>query len=52
MKFTQVLDCLRTLPISILLLFFPDAGAQILNIDLERIANWAARWLVNFNALK
>ena len=31
---------------------FPDSAAQILNIDLERIANWAAKWLVNFNANK
>ena len=31
---------------------FPVAAAQILNIDLERIANWAAKWLVNFNANK
>ena len=25
---------------------FPDSAAQILNIDLERIAYWAAKWLV------
>ena len=31
---------------------FPDSAAQILNIDLERNANWAAKWLVNFNANK
>ena len=31
---------------------FPDSAAQILNIDLERITNWAATWLVNFNANK
>ena len=31
---------------------FPDSAAQILNIDLDRIANWAAKWLVNFNANK
>ena len=26
----------------------PDSAAQILNIDLERIAHWAAKWLVGF----
>ena len=31
---------------------FPDSAAQILNIDLERIAHWAAKWLVGFNAKK
>ena len=31
---------------------FPDTAAQILNIDLERIANWAAKWHVNVNANK
>ena len=31
---------------------FPDSAAQILNIDLERIAHWAAMWLVNFNPNK
>ena len=25
---------------------FPDSAAQILHIDLERIAHWAAMWLV------
>ena len=29
---------------------FPDSAAQILNIYLERIADWAAKWLVGFNA--
>ena len=31
---------------------FPDSAAQILNIDLERIAHWAAECLVGFNAKK
>ena len=31
---------------------FPDLAAQILNIDLERIAHRAAKWLVGFNAKK
>ena len=31
---------------------FPDSAAQILNIDLERIAHRAAMWLVNFNPNK
>ena len=31
---------------------FPDSAAQILNIDLERIVHWAAKWLVGFNAKK
>ena len=31
---------------------FPDSAAQILNVDLERIAHWAAMWLVNFNPNK
>ena len=31
---------------------FPDSAAHILNIDLERIAHWAAMWLVNFNPNK
>ena len=31
---------------------FPDSAAQILNIDLECIAHWAAMWLVNFNPNK
>ena len=30
----------------------PDLAAQILNIDLERIAHWAAKLLVGFNAKK
>ena len=31
---------------------FQDSAAQILNVDLERIAHWAAMWLVNFNPNK
>ena len=31
---------------------FPDLTALILNIDLERIAHWAAMWLVDFNPNK
>ena len=31
---------------------FPDSAAQILNVDLNRIGNWAEPWLVNFNANK
>lgn len=31
---------------------FPDSAAQILNVDLHRISNWAESWLVNFNANK
>ena len=31
---------------------FPDSAAQIINIDLERIAHWAAKWLVGFIAKK
>ena len=31
---------------------FLDSAAQILNIDFERIAHWAAKWLVGFNAKK
>ena len=25
---------------------FPDSAAQILNLDLERLDNWAVKWLV------
>ena len=31
---------------------FSASAAQILDIDLERIANRAAKWLVGFNAKK
>ena len=31
---------------------FPDSAAQILNVDLQRIGNWADLWLVDFNANK
>ena len=31
---------------------FPDSAAQILNLDLERLYNWAVQWLVNFNPIK
>ena len=31
---------------------FPDSAAQILNVDLQRIGNWADVWLVDFNANK
>ena len=32
-----------------LIVEFPDSAAQILNIDLERIGNWASKWLVTYN---
>ena len=31
---------------------FPDSAAQILNLDLERLDNWAVKWLVKFNPIK
>ena len=31
---------------------FSDSAAQILNIEFDRIAHWAAMWLVNFNPNK
>ena len=31
---------------------FPDSAAQIFNIDLDRIAHWAAKRLVGFHAKK
>ena len=31
---------------------FPDSAAQILNLDLERLYNWAVQWLVKFNPIK
>ena len=31
---------------------FPNSAAQILNVDLHRISNWAELWLVDFNANK
>ena len=31
---------------------FPDSAAQILNVDLERIYEWAVQWLVRFNPNK
>ena len=31
---------------------FPDSAAQILNLDLERLYNWAVQWLVNLIPLK
>ena len=31
---------------------FPNSAAHILNIDLERMAHWAAKWLIGFNAKK
>ena len=30
---------------------FPDSAAQILNLDLERLYNWAVQWLVKFNPI-
>ena len=32
-----------------LIVDFPDSAAQILNIDLESISNWASTWLVTYN---
>ena len=31
---------------------FPDSVVQILNLDLERLYNWAVQWLVKFNPIK
>ena len=31
---------------------FPDSAAQILNLNLERLFNWAVQWLVTFNPIK
>ena len=31
---------------------FPDSAAQILNLDIERLYNWAVQWLVKFNPIK
>ena len=31
---------------------FPDSAAQILNVDLERLYEWAVQWLVRFNPNK
>ena len=31
---------------------FPDSAAQMLNLDLERLYNWAVQWLVKFNPIK
>ena len=31
---------------------FLDSAAQILNLDLERLYNWAVQWLVKFNPIK
>ena len=31
---------------------FPDSAAQILNLDLERLYEWAMQWLVRFNPNK
>ena len=31
---------------------FPDSAAQILNLDLERLCEWAVQWLVRFNPNK
>ena len=31
---------------------FPGSAAQILNLDLERLYNWAVQWLVKFNPIK
>ena len=31
---------------------FPDSAEQILNLDLERLYNWAVQWLVKFNPIK
>ena len=30
----------------------PDSAAQILNLDLERLYEWAVQWLVRFNPNK
>ena len=31
---------------------FPDSAAQIRNLDLERLYEWAVQWLVRFNPNK
>ena len=31
---------------------FPDSAARILNVDLDRISNWAKYWLVSCNPEK
>ena len=35
-----------------IILDFPDSAAQILNLDLERLYEWAVQWLVRFNPNK
>ena len=34
------------------ILDFPDSAAQILNLDLERLYEWAVQWLVRFSPNK
>ena len=31
---------------------FPDSAAQILNLDFERLYNWAVQWPVTFNPIE
>ena len=50
MKFILTLDYLQIIPRFISV--FPDVAAKNLNMDLERIAQWAAKWQVGFNAKK
>ena len=37
---------------SYIIIDFPDSAAQILNLDLERLYEWAVQWLVRFNPNK
>ena len=30
---------------------FPDSVIQLLNLDLERLYNWAMQWLLKFNPI-
>ena len=36
----------------VIIVDFPDSAAQILNVDLERLYEWAVQWLVRFNPNK
>ena len=35
-----------------IIVYFPDSAAQILNLDLERLYEWAVQWVVTFNPTK
>ena len=52
LKFDRISDFLLMILVCILLYKNPDAAAEILITDLNKISKWAKSWLVKFNPNK